>query len=209
MVKRWVFGIFSFSLIAGILLGQSKAGGPTSGVEIFRSACAACHGPTGEARLTARAGLKNRAPSLISPTALPRLAKQMTSGAPSFTTAGRPGVSPKSCPRSGRRSPTIRSRESSNTCADFCREPAWPRGELNLPRALVTEKAFPEDEMVMDVAIDAEGDAGVTDRVVYERRFGARGQLDVSVPFRFQKPGDAGLGQRRGGSGCWLQARAR
>ena len=27
----------------------------------------------------------------------------------------------------------------------FCREPAWPRGELNLPRPLATEKAFPEE----------------------------------------------------------------
>ncbi len=64
---------------------------------------------------------------------------------------------------------------------NFCREPAWPRGELNFPRALVTEKAFPEDEMVMDVAINAEGNAGITDRVVYEKRLGSRGQLDVSL----------------------------
>ena len=31
----------------------------------------------------------------------------------------------------------------------FCRDRSWPRGELNLPRPLVTEKAFPEDEAVL------------------------------------------------------------
>jgi len=70
----------------------------------------------------------------------------------------------------------------------FCREPAWPHGNMNLPRALVTEKAFPEDEIVMDFAINAEGAAGITDKVVYEKRLGARGQLDLSLPFRWQKP---------------------
>jgi hypothetical protein len=29
----------------------------------------------------------------------------------------------------------------------LCREPGWPIGELNVPRALVTEKAFPESEV--------------------------------------------------------------
>ena len=30
----------------------------------------------------------------------------------------------------------------------FCTEAAWPRGDLNLPRAFFTEKAFPENESV-------------------------------------------------------------
>ena len=34
----------------------------------------------------------------------------------------------------------------------FCADRRWPRGELNLPRPLVTAKAFPEDEMVVDTA---------------------------------------------------------
>ena len=32
--------------------------------------------------------------------------------------------------------------------ADLCRDRRWPRGELNLPRPLTTEKAFPESETV-------------------------------------------------------------
>ena len=36
----------------------------------------------------------------------------------------------------------------------FCDDERWPRGELNLPRALVTTKAFPEDEAVLTVIAD-------------------------------------------------------
>jgi len=36
----------------------------------------------------------------------------------------------------------------------FCRDlPAWPLGELNLSRALFTEKAFPENEVVFTSTI--------------------------------------------------------
>ena len=37
----------------------------------------------------------------------------------------------------------------------FCTNQHWARGELNLPRALVTEKAFPEDEVVISSAVNA------------------------------------------------------
>ncbi|MEA2259906.1 MAG: hypothetical protein QOJ51_2731, partial [Acidobacteriaceae bacterium] len=42
----------------------------------------------------------------------------------------------------------------------FCPNPHWPRGELNLPRALVTEKAYPEDEFVISTAANASGAPG-------------------------------------------------
>jgi hypothetical protein len=64
----------------------------------------------------------------------------------------------------------------------FCREPAWPRGELNLPRPLNTEKAFPEDEVVVTTVIDTEGPGAVTNNFLYERRFGAQNQVEVNVP---------------------------
>jgi hypothetical protein len=71
----------------------------------------------------------------------------------------------------------------------FCKEPNSPRGELNLPRPLVTEKAFPEDEAVITVI--ASHDA-VTNKMVYERRIGARNQFELVVPLAFseQTPGE-------------------
>jgi len=74
----------------------------------------------------------------------------------------------------------------------FCRDSAWPRGELNLPRALFTEKAFPEDEAVVTSAIDAEGAGAVANKMIYERRLGARGQMEVIIPFSFAGRNGAG-----------------
>jgi mono/diheme cytochrome c family protein len=76
----------------------------------------------------------------------------------------------------------------------FCSNPAWPRGELNLPRPLVTEKAFPEDEAVISTAIDVERGGAIANKLVYERRFGARNQFEIIVPFGVSQPNEAWLG---------------
>ena len=39
----------------------------------------------------------------------------------------------------------------------FCTRTSWPRGELNLPRALITDKAYPEDEAVITTTVNARG----------------------------------------------------
>ena len=80
----------------------------------------------------------------------------------------------------------------------FCSERAWPRGELNLPRPLVTEKAFPEDEAVVTTAVSTAGLGTVSNKLVYERRVGARNQLEVVVPFSLV---EQGAGKWRGGIG--------
>ena len=42
----------------------------------------------------------------------------------------------------------------------FCTDPAWPRGDLNFPRAFFTEKAFPENETVWTTGVTASGAQG-------------------------------------------------
>jgi hypothetical protein len=64
----------------------------------------------------------------------------------------------------------------------FCRNHRWPRGELNLPRALVTEKAYPENE----AAFNAKGAPGVTSHMIHEQRFGMNNQIEIDVPLTFQ-----------------------
>ncbi len=71
----------------------------------------------------------------------------------------------------------------------FCTQRGWPRGELNLPRALVTEKAFPEDEFVMSTAVNASGEPGWTTDFIHEQSFGARDQIEVDVPWDIQDQG--------------------
>lgn len=65
----------------------------------------------------------------------------------------------------------------------LCTDPNWPPGELNLPRGLVTEKAYPEDEWVVEAGADLEGDGSASSAFVYERRFGPRSQIEVKIPF--------------------------
>ena len=87
----------------------------------------------------------------------------------------------------------------------FCRNPHWARGELNLPRAIITEKAFPEDEEVLSSATNVTGTPGVEAHIIHEQRFGIHNQIEVDVPVMFQDQnhtwyggvGDTTLGLKR------------
>ena len=87
----------------------------------------------------------------------------------------------------------------------FCSDDAWPRGNLNLPRALITEKAFPENETVITGAVGAHGSPGVGSTVMYEKRIGATAMLEAIVPFDFTRDngswgtafGDLALGYKQ------------
>jgi mono/diheme cytochrome c family protein len=89
----------------------------------------------------------------------------------------------------------------------FCTDSRWPRGDLNLPRAFFTEKAFPENETVWSTAIVGTGEKAVLNKLVYERRFGPRTQLEAVIPINFEQIeqghwsrkgiGDVALGVKR------------
>jgi len=68
----------------------------------------------------------------------------------------------------------------------FCTNHDWPRGELNLPRPLITEKAYPEDEAVFNAFFNEGGDS-IGGKFVYEQRFGARNQFEFVFPFGWSK----------------------
>ncbi|MDP2319873.1 MAG: c-type cytochrome [Acidobacteriota bacterium] len=83
----------------------------------------------------------------------------------------------------------------------FCTDAAWPRGELNLPRPLLTEKAFPEDELVLSTSVATKGAGAVSNKLVYEKRLGPRNQLEVVVPFAFLQNATADAAGWGGGIG--------
>jgi len=82
----------------------------------------------------------------------------------------------------------------------MCGDDEWPRGELNLPRAMFTEKAYPEDEWVNTVDMPLEsGDASVMNEFIYEKRFGKKSMIEVVIPFGVrERPGDGP------GAGDWV-----
>lgn len=69
----------------------------------------------------------------------------------------------------------------------FYPDKSWPRGEFNLPLAQVTEKAFPEDEVVSRTSVTTGGEGSFWNRMTYEKRFGARNQMEFSLPFGWKK----------------------
>ena len=97
-----------------------------------------------------------------------------------------------------------------NHIRTFCKDDNWPRGEFNLPRPLVTTKAYPEDEWVFATSLKLEGRNRVANEVIYEKRFGARNQFELILPFGWNERldsagdtdwrgsvGDVGVGVKR------------
>lgn len=75
----------------------------------------------------------------------------------------------------------------------ICRDNTWPRGELNLPRPIYTEKAFPEDELVMTVSSSSsQGTRTNAAQFIYEKRFGARNQMEYDIPFAMTRTKNTG-----------------
>lgn len=75
----------------------------------------------------------------------------------------------------------------------FCQATNWPNGELNLPKALHTEKAFPEDEWVWTTSFGRDPSSVATE-FVYEKRFGPRNQIEVKLPFETARLGSSWVG---------------
>jgi len=171
-----------------------------TGEEIFRAACATCHGSDGTG-----------SPSSVVGFALP-LANGH--GFPDFTDCPTNTVEPSgdwmAVVHSGgrvraldRHMPAFGDALSTDEITrvvqhlwTFCRDRSWPRGDLNLPRGLFTEKAFPENEVLFFTG-SRPGRAGVTENVIYERRFGSRGTYEINVPFALGQA-DPGGPWRRG-----------
>lgn len=65
----------------------------------------------------------------------------------------------------------------------FCTSSGYPIGDLNLPRPVFIEKAYPEDEAVLGLDYESacHGRAAGWETAV-EKRLGARGQIEVAVP---------------------------
>jgi hypothetical protein len=78
----------------------------------------------------------------------------------------------------------------------FCDDPSWPRGDLNLPRAFFTEKAFPENETVWTTGFTTSGAKAIGNELVYEHRIGSRAQYEVKLPLAAQQADPGGAWSR-------------
>ncbi|MGH6689309.1 MAG: c-type cytochrome [Gammaproteobacteria bacterium] len=197
----------SFVWLQGIVFSQTpKRLQLTTGKEIFETACVACHGHDGKGMPQTTLGFEPPAtfPDFTDCSATVREADADWSA---IIHNGGPvrGFSPIM--------PSFREALSGDQIDKviqhlraFCKETAWPPGEMNLPRPLSTGKAFPEDEWVLTSSHNTRGNPGFTTEFIYEKRFGARNQIEVKAPFAFNRPspgtwyggtGDIALGLKR------------
>jgi mono/diheme cytochrome c family protein len=73
----------------------------------------------------------------------------------------------------------------------FCSDPTWPSGDLNFRRPLFTGKAFPEDEVVLNYQFEQSRRArSLVNEWILEKRVGARGMVEGSLPFVYNDPQD-------------------
>jgi hypothetical protein len=166
------------------------------GRQLYSSACAACHGHDGRGVPQALLGFDVSVPdftdcSFVSVEADADWMAVAHDGGPARAFDRR-------MPAFGEAMTTADLQETLDYIRGFCTNPAWPRGELNLPRPLVTEKAFPENELVWTTTVAGSGSGHVGNELLYEHRVGPRAQVEILVPLVVQQgAGDAwqqGLG---------------
>jgi len=182
-------------LIAAASFGFAQGAGeqrPTTGKDLYEAACASCHGPDGKGADRATVGFDIPLPDF---TDCSFAVREPDSDWGAIIHEGGParGFS-DTMPSSGDALTSEEIEKVMDHLRSFCGNRAWPRGELNLPRPLVTEKAFPEDEAVLTTTVAAEGAGAVTHQLVYERRFAARNQIELAVPLALKRIDGRGWG---------------
>jgi mono/diheme cytochrome c family protein len=168
---------------------------PETGDDIYRAACATCHGPDGRGAPRATVGFETPLPDFTD-------CAFATAEADSDWIAvvhegGRIRGLSRHMPAFGDALTTEQIVAALGHIRQFCSDRAWPRGDLNFPRAIFTEKAFPENEVVLTNTIARGTEPAVGNELVYERRFGSRNQIEAVVPIDATKSGtrwQTGLG---------------
>jgi hypothetical protein len=195
--------LFVVTTATHLLAAEQSAPTMRSGRQVYESTCIACHGPDGRGTVN---------PALTEIIKLPDFSDcSFASREPdtdwlavAHEGGQARGFSPLMAPWGGQFTAEELTLAVSHL-RTFCSDSRWPRGELNLPRPLVTGKAFPEDEIVVSTASSTRGDGEVVTKFIYERRIGPLNQVEISVPLTSVQRGggwatgvgDVALGYKR------------
>ncbi|HEY6770250.1 MAG TPA: cytochrome c [Candidatus Sulfotelmatobacter sp.] len=183
-----VIGVIALVLVAaGLLRAQSSSSlHLETGEQIFKSSCIACHGPDGRGTPTSIAAFEQPR-TFPDFTRCDQTTPEEDVAWKAVITHGGPdrGFS-QIMPSFSEALTSAQIDKVVSYLRSFCHDKRWPRGELNLPRAMVTEKAYPEDEVVVSTGINARGAPGNETHIIHEQRFGMNNQIEVDVPINFQ-----------------------
>ena len=167
------------ALIAALFAGLAWAG-PAEDGALYESACAACHGSDGRGRTFEDRGFELELPDFTdcefaSREPDPDWYAVIHEGGP-VRAFGR------MMPAFGDALTDDEIHSILRHVRTFCTNDNWPRGEFNVPRPFFTEKAFPEDETVFTLAADTDDSDAVMFELLYEKRFGPRGMMEIKAP---------------------------
>jgi mono/diheme cytochrome c family protein len=169
------------SILLSVVVAGHAGAADMSGAQLYQTACAACHGAAGRGQPQTQVAFDVPLPDFTDCSFSTREPDEdwlaiIHSGGPTRAFDAM-------MPAFGEALSQADMQQILAHLRTFCSNREWPRGELNLPRALLTEKAYPEDEAVITSTISAEGPSSVTAELLWEQRFGPRSQLELSVPF--------------------------
>lgn len=158
-----------------------------SGKEIYDAACVACHGSDGK-------GMPDTTVVFEKPSTFPDFT-QCDQTTPELNKDWKATILFGGAGRGfSRIMPSFREALTSQQIDEligylrgFCTDKRWPRGEFNLPLPQFTEKAFPEDEVIVTSHINARHAPGVSNDIISENTLGPRDQLEVDVPIDFNR----------------------
>jgi hypothetical protein len=178
-------------LLLSLLLCVSPAlGASRTGEDIYAATCASCHGSDGRGASPAQTALSVRPLDL---TDCRRTNREPDRDWHAVIAEGGPARGfHRLMPAFGEVLPEEEQEVVLGYVRGFCADPVFPRGDLNFPRPLVTEKAFIEDEFVVSTAVDTRGPHNVDSKLVYEQRFLRRQQFEIIVPFSVAQMADGG-----------------
>lgn len=161
------------------------AAAPT-GQELYEEACANCHGPDGTGMSPTTLGFADPAPPDFTDC---EFASREPHG--DFVWVAQEGGPLRGFDRMMPAFGDALTEEELERVVGYikslCTDERWPQGEFNLPLALATEKAYPEDEYVFQSTVGTGDAPSVMNNLVYEKRFGARNQVEISVPFGWRE----------------------
>ncbi len=190
----WLGACGFCALLLLIFSGMAGSTSPqlSEGARIYTSACVACHGPDGKGASQSIAGF-TKPDSFPDFSRCDQTTSELNSAYAAVITYGGPyrGFS-QIMPSFAEALTPKQIDEVVHYLRGFCNSAHWPRGELNVPRAIVTEKAYPEDEEVVTSEINANGSPGVTGHIIHEQRFGMKNQLEVDLPIEYKNQDHAG-----------------
>lgn len=164
----------------------TPAFGSDEGKELYEAACASCHGLDGRG---ASAGTAIEVP-LPNFTDCSFVTRETTGNWLALAAHGGPelNLSPQ-MPGFGDALSDGQIREVIAYLRGFCTDPSWPSGDLNFRRPVFTGKAFPEDELVLNYNFEqSRRSRSLVNEWTLEKRLGARGMVEATVPFVYNDP---------------------